>query len=69
VVKLADGTRRNMTPLEKDRYQRATGAAYKKYITENGAALLRLEPDAARELISKVTQRLRAQAANEAVRR
>ena len=69
VVVLGDGTRRKMTELEKDRYQRATGAAYRKFLMENGAELLNLEPDAAKTLISKVTERLRAQAANEAVGR
>jgi hypothetical protein len=36
---------------------------------ENGAELLNLEPDAAKTLISKVTERLRAEAANKAVGR
>ena len=69
MVKLADGTRRKMTPVEKDRYQRATGAAYRQFITEQGANLLRMEPELARETISKVTERLRNQAAYQAVRR
>lgn len=68
-VLLADGTRRKMTTLEKDRYQRATGAAYRKFITEQGAALLRMDAELARETISKVTERLRNQAAYQAVRR
>lgn len=68
-VKLADGTRRKMTTVEKDRYQRATGAAYRKFITEQGAALLRMDAELARETISKVTERLRKQAAYDAVRR
>lgn len=68
-VLLADGTRRKMTTLEKDRYQRATGAAYRKFITEQGAALLRMDAELARETISKVTERLRRQAAYDAVRR
>lgn len=69
MVKLADGTRRKMTTLEKDRYQRATGAAYRQFITEQGANLLRMDPELARETISKVTERLRAQAAYQALRR
>ena len=69
MVKLADGTRRKMTPAEKDRYQRATGAAYRQFITEQGANLLRMDPELARETISKVTERLRNQAAYQAVRR
>ena len=69
MVKLADGTRRKMTILEKDRYQRATGAAYRQFITEQGANLLRMDPELARETISKVTERLRAQAAYQALRR
>lgn len=68
-VLLADGTRRKMTTLEKDRYQRATGAAYRKFITEQGAALLQMDAELARETISKVTERLRRQAAYDAVRR
>lgn len=68
-VLLADGSRRKMTTVEKDRYQRATGAAYRKFITEQGAALLRMDAERARETISKVTERLRRQAAYDAVRR
>lgn len=69
MVKLADGSRRKMTTAEKDRYQRATGAAYRQFITEQGANLLRMDPELARETISKVTERLRNQAAYQAVRR
>ena len=68
-VLLADGIRRKMTTAEKDRYQRATGAAYRKFITEHGAALLQMDAELARETISKVTERLRRQAAYDAVRR
>ena len=69
MVLLADGTRRKMTELEKDRYQRTTGAAYRKFLTEQGSNLLRMPTEQARETISKVTERLRAQAAYQAVRR
>jgi hypothetical protein len=66
VVKLANGTRRNMNPTEKDRYQRLTGAAYKSFIEEQGPRLLQLEPEAAREEINRVTKRMRDRAAYQA---
>ena len=66
VVKLADGTRRTMTEAEKDRYQRATGKAYRQYLRENGANLLQMEPEKAKEAISARTKRLRDIAAYQA---
>lgn len=68
VVKLADGTRRPMTPAEKDRFQKLTGAAYKALIQDHGANLLRMQPDAARDFLEKVTSNIRTRAAAQAVR-
>jgi hypothetical protein len=67
-VKLADGTRRPMTPAEKDRFQKLTGAAYKALIQDHGANLLRMQPDAARDFLEKVTSNIRRRAAAQAVR-
>jgi hypothetical protein len=66
VVKLADGTRRNMNPTEKDRYQRLTGAAYRAYLEKEGPALMQMSPEDAQEAVSKATARLRATAAYQA---
>jgi hypothetical protein len=66
VVKLADGTRRNMTPAEKDRYQRLTGQAYRQFIRENGNTLLQMQPDDAKDWISRHTKYLRDTAAYQA---
>jgi len=68
VVKLADGTRRPMTPAEKDRFQKLTGAAYKALIEERGQELLRMQPDRARDFLEKVTSNIRTRAAAQAVR-
>lgn len=68
VVKLADGTRRPMTPAEKDRFQKLTGAAYKALIQDHGQELLRMPPDAARDYVEKVTRNIRTRAAAQAVR-
>jgi hypothetical protein len=68
VVKLADGTRRPMTPAEKDRFQKLTGAAYKALIEERGQELLRMQPDRARDYLEKVTSNIRTRAAAQAVR-
>jgi hypothetical protein len=69
MVPLLDGSRRPMTPVEKDRYQRAAGAAYKRYILQHGEALLQMKPEQARLSISRATQALRAAAAYNAVKR
>ena len=68
-VKLADGTRREMTPTEKDAYQRRTGEQYKDYILKNGEALAKMPPDEARKKISKDTRVLRMFGMNQALRR
>lgn len=66
VVKFSNGTRRNMNPQEKDRYQRLTGAAYRAYLEKEGAALLQMSPEDAQEAVSKATARLRSTAAYQA---
>jgi hypothetical protein len=69
VVKLSDGTRRPMTPAEKDRYQRLTGAGYREFITQQGTDLLQLhstDPERVRDLIAKRTQAIRDRAAYQA---
>lgn len=68
VVRLADGTRRPMTAIEKDRYQRLTGAAYRQLLTDEGERLLQMEPEEAQQRLFKTTQRLRDRAAAQAVR-
>lgn len=62
VVKMGDGTRRKMNPVEMDRYQRLTGQAYREYILEKGSELLKMDDDKAREAIKKRTGLLRASA-------
>jgi hypothetical protein len=66
VVKLANGTRRNMNPTEKDRYQRLTGAAYRAYLEKEGPALMQMSPEDAQSALSKATARLRERAAYQA---
>lgn len=66
VVKRADGTRRDMTPAEKDRYQRLTGQAYRQFVREQAENLLRMEHEEAKTLISRRTERLRDIAAYQA---
>lgn len=69
VVRLTNGDRREMTPTEKDRYQRATGAGYKKFIEEHGAELLKLPVDEARKRVQRDTKPIRSLAAFQAVQR
>jgi hypothetical protein len=69
VVQLADGTRRSMTPVEKDRYQRLTGQGYRQFIEQQGADLLKLtneDPERVRDLITKRTKSIRDRAAYQA---
>ena len=76
VVKLNDGTRRPMTPAEKDRYQRLTGAAYREYLDSSKprtiydpptpAMLLQMEPAQAQDTLSDITKHLRDRAAYQA---
>lgn len=62
VVKLGDGTRRNMNLHEKDRYQRHTGEAYREYVLKYGEELLRMDGDDARKRLARDTGLLRASA-------
>jgi hypothetical protein len=55
-----------MTAAEKDRYQRLTGAAYRKYINDEGAALLQMPPADAQDKVSNATKNLRNIAARQA---
>lgn len=54
-----DGTRRNATPAEVNRYQKEVGEKYRAYIQDEGAALLEMSPDEAREQIEDDTQAIR----------
>lgn len=69
VVRLADGTRRAMTTQEKDRYQRLVGKAYRQFILEQGQRLLTLDPEKAKDDISRITDNLRRIARVQAVQR
>lgn len=68
VVLLPNGSRRDMNPVEKDRYQRLTGQSYRKFVREHAANLLRMQPEQARQFISTYTGRLRDIAAYQATR-
>ncbi len=68
VVKLAGGERREMTPTEKDRYQRRTGEGYKAFVLEHGEKILTMKHDDAKTFIQKVTEGIRDRAAAQAVR-
>jgi hypothetical protein len=68
-IKLMDGTRRTLTPLESDRYQRKAGQLAKDYILANGPQLLTLEPEKAQDAIRKNAENWRKQALNWAVRK
>lgn len=69
VVKLPDGTRREMSPVEKDRFQRATGEAYRTFILEHGEEMLAMKTEDAKSYIRRVTKPLRDQAAYKATHR
>jgi hypothetical protein len=68
-IQLMDGTRRTLTPLESDRYQRKAGELAKDFILANGPQLLALEPEKAQDAIRKNAEYWRKQALNYAVRK
>lgn len=55
----ADGTRRKATPAEVNRYQKEVGEEYRAYIRDEGAALLEMPPDEAKERIDEDTKAMR----------
>lgn len=55
----ADGTRRKATPAEVNRYQKEVGEEYRAYIQDEGAALLQMPPDEAKERIDEDTKAMR----------
>jgi hypothetical protein len=68
-IRLMDGTRRDLTPLERDRYQRKAGELAKDYLLSQGERLLGLKPEDAQDLIRRHAELWRKQAINHAVRR
>lgn len=54
-----DGTRRDPTPAEMQSYQKKVGAEYRTFIREQGADLLAMDPDEARQQINRETSAIR----------
>ncbi|TXH49497.1 MAG: hypothetical protein E6Q97_22620 [Desulfurellales bacterium] len=54
-----DGARRDPTPAEMQEYQKKVGAEYRTFIREQGAELLAMDPDEARQEIDRETAAIR----------
>jgi hypothetical protein len=67
-VKLFGGEERPMSEAEKDRYQRMTGEGYKAFVESQGADLLKMTPEDAKDVIQKNATWIRKVAATQAVR-